>query len=251
MRRLDGKKAIVTGGTRGIGKAIAILFAEQGADIAIFGTNEERGREAIEALNLKKVLPTQKFIFYKVDVSSHQEVNETTNKVLNEFEHVDILVNSAGITRDKLLMKMEEEDWDTVLDVNLKSVYNTSHILVRPMMKRKYGRIINITSVIGLTGNAGQSNYAASKAGMIGFTKSLAKEVASRNIAINCIAPGFIDTDMTGQLTEAQKETILKQVPMGRLGSAREIANAALFLASDEASYITGQVLTVDGGMIA
>ena len=251
MRRLEGKKAIVTGGTRGIGKAIAILFAEHGADIAIFGTSEARGNEIVKTLYDRQVIPTQKFVFYKVDVSNYKEVNENTNKVLDEFENVDILVNSAGITRDKLLMKMEEEDWDTVLDVNLKSVYNMSHILVRPMMKRRYGRIINITSVIGLTGNPGQSNYAASKSGMIGFTKSLSKELASRNIAINCIAPGFIDTDMTNELTDMQKEMILKQVPMGRLGSAKEIANAALFLASDEANYITGQVLTIDGGMTA
>jgi 3-oxoacyl-[acyl-carrier protein] reductase len=251
MRRLEGKKAIITGGTRGIGKAVAILFAEHGADIAIFGTSEERGNDIVKTLYDRQVIPTQKFVFYKVDVSNYKEVNENTSKVLAEFENVDILVNSAGITRDKLLMKMEEEDWDTVLDVNLKSVYNMSHILVRPMMKRRYGRIINITSVIGLTGNPGQSNYAASKSGMIGFTKSLSKEVASRNIAINCIAPGFIDTDMTNELTDVQKEMILKQVPMGRLGSAKEIANAALFLASDEANYITGQVLIVDGGMTA
>ncbi len=251
MRKLEGKKAIVTGGTRGIGKAIAVLFAEHGADIAVFGTNEERGKEIIELLNQLKVSPSQKFIFRKVDVANHAEVKDITNQVLVEFENIDIVVNSAGITRDQLLMKMQEEDWDTVLDVNLKSVYNMSHALMRPMMKRRYGRIINITSVIGLTGNPGQVNYAASKSGMIGLTKSLAKEVASRGISVNCIAPGFIDTDMTNQLSEEQREAILKRVPMGRLGSAKEIAQAALFLASSDADYITGQVLTVDGGMTA
>lgn len=251
MRKLEGKKAIVTGGTRGIGKAIAVLFAEHGADIAVFGTNEERGKEIIELLNQLKVSTSQKFIFRKVDVANHAEVKDITNQVLVEFENIDIVVNSAGITRDQLLMKMQEDDWDTVLDVNLKSVYNMSHALMRPMMKRRYGRIINITSVIGLTGNPGQVNYAASKSGMIGLTKSLAKEVASRGISVNCIAPGFIDTDMTNQLSEEQREAILKRVPMGRLGSAKEIAQAALFLASSDADYITGQVLTVDGGMTA
>ncbi|MBM3201455.1 MAG: 3-oxoacyl-ACP reductase FabG [Chlamydiae bacterium] len=249
--KLAGKKAIITGGTRGIGKAIAIAFAEQGADIAIFGTSEERGQEVVSALEAVKASSEQKFFFKKVDVSSNQEVKENIHHVLEIFENVDILVNCAGITRDKLLMKMEEEDWDAVLDINLKSVYNTTQILIRPMMKKRSGRIINITSVIGLMGNPGQVNYAASKAGMIGMTRSLAKEVASRNITVNCIAPGFIDTDMTNQLSDEQKEGILKQVPMGRLGNGKDIANAAVFLASSDGDYITGQVITIDGGMTA
>ena len=163
---------------------------------------------------------------------------------------IDILVNNAGITRDNLLMKMTEEDWDRVIAVNLKSVYNTCQALVRSMLKARNGKIINITSVVGLNGNAGQANYAASKAGMIGFTQSLAKEVASRGICVNCIAPGFIKTPMTGVLTETQKEAIIKQVPMGRLGNPEEIAHAAVFLASSLSDYVTGQVLTVDGGMV-
>jgi len=216
MQQLKDKAAVVTGGTAGIGKEIALAFAKQGAHVAIFGTNAERATEVLE--HLQKTYP--------------------------------ILVNNAGITRDGLLMKMTEEDWDRVIAVNLKSVYNTCQALVRPMLKARSGKIINITSVIGLIGNAGQANYAASKAGMIGFTQSLAKEVASRGICVNCIAPGFIKTSMTDVLTDAQKEGILKQVPMGRLGSPEEIANTAVFLASDWSNYMTGQVLTVDGGMV-
>lgn len=251
MRRLQDKKAVVTGGTRGIGKAIALTFAEHGASVAIVGTNPERGKEVIEEMEKVRIFPTQVFQFKKVDVSNFSEVEMFANQLLGEWQAVDILVNCAGITRDKLLMRMKEEDWDLVIDTNLKSVYNTINAFIRDMMKKRYGRIINISSVVGIMGNPGQANYAASKAGMIGMTRSLAKEFASREISVNCIAPGFIDTDMTEKLTEEQKQGILKQVPMGRLGSGREIANAALFLASDESKYITGQVLTVDGGMTA
>jgi 3-oxoacyl-[acyl-carrier protein] reductase len=248
QHHLKDKAAVITGGTAGIGREIAMTFAKEGAHVAIFGTNAERAAEVIEFL--KKTYPNQKFLVKLADVSDKKAVDHALQEIMTEFGKIDILVNNAGITRDGLLMKMTEEDWDRVIAVNLKSVYNTCQALVRPMLKARSGKIINITSVVGLNGNAGQTNYAASKAGMIGFTQSLAKEVASRGICVNCIAPGFIKTPMTDVLTDAQKEGILKQVPMGRLGNAEEIANAAVFLASDWSNYITGQVLTVDGGMV-
>ena len=186
----------------------------------------------VQLLEHNRIFPEQKFLSKLVDVSDKKAVDQAIQEILSQFGKIDILVNNAGITRDGLLMKMSEEDWDRVIAVNLKSVYNTCQALVRPMLKARGGKIINISSVVGLMGNAGQTNYAASKAGMIGFTKSLAKEVASRGICVNCIAPGFIQTSMTDVLTDAQKEAILKQVPMGRLGSPEEIANAAVFLAS-------------------
>lgn len=251
MKRLSNKNVIITGGTRGIGKGIASLFVKEGANVAILGTNDESGQLAV--LELKNLIsdPNQKVEFYKVDVSKTGEVDLFSEQFLKNWEKIDVLINNAGVTRDQLLMKMKEEDWDTVLDTNLKSVYNMTHSFVRSMIKARYGRVINISSVVGIKGNPGQANYAASKAGMIGFTKSLAIEVASRNITVNCIAPGGIATDMLGQLTDAQKEFLLKEVPMGRFGISEDIANAALFLASNEASYITGQVLAVDGGMTA
>jgi 3-oxoacyl-[acyl-carrier protein] reductase len=248
QHHLKDKAAVITGGTAGIGREIALAFAREGAHVAIFGTNAERAAEVIDYL--KKTYPHQKFLVKLTDVSDKKAVDQALQEILTEFGKIDILVNNAGITRDGLLMKMTEEDWDLVIAVNLKSVYNTCQALVRPMLKARGGKIINITSVVGLNGNAGQTNYAASKAGMIGFTQSLAKEVASRGICVNCIAPGFIKTPMTDVLTDEQKEGILKQVPMGRLGNAEEIANAAVFLASDWSNYITGQVLTVDGGMV-
>lgn len=251
MKRLEGKKTIITGGTRGIGRAIATKYVEHGADVIIVGTNEERGKEAVELLKAHQVVDDQMIDFRSVNVADHDAVVAFGKEISALWGEVDVIVNCAGITRDKLMIKIKEEDWDSVLDTNLKSVYNTTHAFLRGMMKKRAGKIINITSVVGLMGNPGQVNYAASKSGMIGLTKSLAKEVASRNICINCIAPGFIETDMTDQLNDEQKQNIMKQVPMGRLGSAKEIANAALFLASDEAEYITGQVLTVDGGMTA
>lgn len=248
MQLLKDKVAIVTGGTAGIGREIAIAYAKQGAHVIIFGTSAERASDVIQ--HLQQTFPGQKFLAKLSDVSDKKAIDLALQEIINEFGKVDILVNNAGITRDGLLMKMTEEDWDRVIAVNLKSVYNTCQALVRLMLKARSGKIINISSVIGLIGNAGQTNYAASKAGMIGFTQSLAKEVASRGICVNCIAPGFIKTSMTDALTDAQKEGILKQVPMGRLGSAQEIADAAVFLASDWSNYITGQVLTVDGGMV-
>ncbi len=250
MQLLKGKVALITGGTAGIGKAIACLYAEHGADVVIWGTNAERAEQAVKEIEACKADPQQRVAVFLVDVSQSKEVDETVEKILKDWSKVDILVNNAGITRDNLLMKMSEADWDLVMDVNLKSVYNTCRALARPMIKARSGTIINITSVIGLTGNAGQANYAASKSGTIGFTKSIAKEWASRGIRSNCIAPGYILTQMTEQLPAPVKEGILAKIPLGRIGQGRDIAHAALFLASDHASYITGQVLTVDGGMV-
>ncbi len=246
---LKGKVAVVTGGTAGIGKAIAMEYAKNGASVVIFGTNSERAMQVVQEMHAVGS-PEQKFLYKLLDISDKKSVDIAINEVITALGNIDILVNNAGITADGLLMKMSEEDWDRVIDVNLKSVYNTCQALIRPMLKARKGKIINITSVVGLTGNAGQTNYAASKAGMIGMTKSLAKEVASRGICVNCIAPGFIETSMTGVLTDAQKEVIFKQVPMGRMGRPEEVAQAALFLAGPMSHYITGQTLTVDGGMV-
>lgn len=250
MQLLKGKTALVTGGTAGIGKAIACLYAQNGANVIILGTSPERSQVALKEIENSKHDQEQKVACYLLNVSKSNEVDETVAQILKDFGNVDILVNNAGITRDNLLMKMNEADWDLVMEVNLKSVYNTCRALARSMMKARRGTIINITSVIGLTGNAGQVNYAASKSGMIGFTKSLAKELASRGVRANCVAPGYIDTQMTGKLPDAVKDTILTKIPMSRIGDPKDIANAALFLASDLASYVTGQVLTVDGGMV-
>ena len=250
MQLLKAKKALITGGTAGIGKEIAIAFAKQGADVAIFGTNEERAAQVLQELEQSRLIPEQRFASHIVNVSEKASVEGAIQQLLASWGQLDILVNNAGITRDGLLMRMSEEDWDQVIDVNLKSVYNTCQALVRPMIKAKGGKIINISSVVGLTGNAGQANYAASKSGMIGFTKALAQELATRNICVNCIAPGYIQTRMTDVLTEAQKEGVLKKIPMGRVGDPQDIANAAIFLASNLSDYVTGQVLTVDGGMV-
>ncbi len=250
MQLLKAKKALITGGTAGIGKEIALSFAKQGADVAIFGTNEERAAEVLKELELNRLSSEQKFLSFIVNVSDKSSVESTIQQLIAAWGLIDVLVNNAGITRDGLLMRMSEEDWDTVIDVNLKSIYNTCQALVRPMIKAKGGKIINISSVVGLTGNAGQANYAASKSGMIGFTKALAQELATRGICVNCIAPGFIQTRMTGALTDGQKEGILKKIPMGRMGEPLDIANAAVFLASNLSDYMTGQVLTVDGGMV-
>lgn len=246
--RLQGQVAIVTGGNAGIGKAISHLFASQGASVIIFGTNNEKGLQAIAAIN--EAVQREAAYFYQVDVANTEAVNQVIEQILQKYGQVDILVNNAGITRDQLLMKMSEEDWDRVLDVNVKSCYNTCKALVRTMMKKRKGKIVNISSVVGLIGNAGQTNYAASKAAVIGFSKALAKELASRNILVNCIAPGYIETEMTAILTEEQRQGILATVPLGRMGSPEDIANMALFLASKDADYITGQVFTVDGGMV-
>lgn len=250
MQLLKGKSALITGGTAGIGKAIACLYAKNGADVVIFGTNRERAERAVQEIEAARLESTQKVLSVLVDVSKSKEVDQAIQEILTNWGKIDILVNNAGITRDNLLMKMSEEDWDQVLNTNLKSIYNTCRALTRPMMKARSGTIINISSVIGLTGNAGQVNYAASKSGMIGFTKSLAKELASRNVRANCVAPGYIETQMTEVLSPSIKEAILTKIPLGRIGNTSDIAAAALFLASDLSGYITGQVLTVDGGMV-
>ncbi|MEX1012188.1 MAG: 3-oxoacyl-[acyl-carrier-protein] reductase [Waddliaceae bacterium] len=233
--RLDGKTAVVTGGTAGIGKAIAIAFSEAGADVIIFGTNQERGDKVASDIQGR---------FVSVDVSNYNQVKEA----IQNIGTIDILVNNAGINQDNLLLRMTEEEWDRVIDVNLKSCFNTCKAALRSMIKSKYGKIINISSVVGISGNPGQVNYAASKSGMIGFSKTLAKEVASRNICINCIAPGFIETPMTDRLTENQTKEILDTIPLRRLGKPDDIAQMALFLSSPLSDYITGQVFVVDGG---
>ncbi len=250
MQLLKTKRALITGGTAGIGREIAVAFAKQGADVAIFGTNLGRAQAVVQELEQLKIFPEQRFEAVIVNVADKKAIDEAIQALLTKWSQIDILVNNAGITRDGLLMKMSEEDWDQVLDTNLKSVYNTCQALVRPMIKARGGKIINISSVVGLTGNAGQANYAASKSGMIGFTKALAQELASRNVCVNCIAPGFIQTRMTDALNDAQREGILKKIPMGRMGTPDDIANAAVFLASELSGYITGQVVTVDGGMV-
>ncbi len=249
MPTMLGKKVVITGGTNGIGRAIAILFAKEGSDIVIVGTNEERGREVINSMIECQIDDSQNFIFNSVDVSNNGEVESFSKNILSKWGFVDILINCAGITRDKLFITMKEEDWDIVMDTNLKSVYNVVCKFLRTMIKRRYGKIINISSVVGVIGNAGQVNYAASKAGMIGMTRALAVELASRNICVNCIAPGFIDSEMTKKLSDEQKNKILERVPLGRFGSLDDIANVALFLASKSSDYITGQVLIVDGGL--
>ncbi|MBS3904552.1 MAG: 3-oxoacyl-ACP reductase FabG [Simkania sp.] len=250
MQLLKDKNALITGATAGIGREIALQFARHGAHVVIIGTNEERANQVLKELEALRSTPEQRFSKVLINIADKKSVDQTVEKLLADFGNIDILVNNAGVTRDGLLMKMSEEDWDAVLDTNLKSVFNFCQALVRPMLKARSGKIINISSVVGLTGNAGQVNYAASKAGMIGFTKALAQELATRGICVNCIAPGFIQTAMTDVLTDTQKESILKKIPMGRLGQPHHIADMALFLASPLSDYVTGQVLTVDGGMV-
>lgn len=250
MQLLDNKTAIVTGGTAGIGREIALHFARNGANVIVFGTNSERAAQVLQELESVRQSPAQRFAVELGNVGDKKWVEPTIEKLLAAFGKIDVLVNNAGITRDALLMKMSEEEWDAVLETNLSSIFNFCQALIRPMMKARHGKIINISSVVGLMGNAGQTNYAASKAGMIGFSKALAKEVASRNISVNCIAPGFIQTSMTDALNDKQKEALLQSIPMGRFGQTRNIADAALFLASPMAEYITGQVIVVDGGMV-
>lgn len=244
---LVGKVALVTGGSRGIGRAIALKLAENGADVAInYAGNTAAAEEvkaAIEQMGRKALL-------IQCSVADTDGVQAMVNQVVKELGRLDILVNNAGITRDGLLMRMKEADWDDVMNTNLKGVYNCSKAVMRTMMKQKSGRIVNMASVVGEMGNAGQANYAAAKAGVIGFTKSLAKEVASRGITVNAVAPGFIATDMTSVLTDEQKAEMARTIPLGRAGQPQDVANAVLFLVSEEAAYITGQVLNVDGGMV-
>jgi 3-oxoacyl-[acyl-carrier protein] reductase len=243
---LGGKSAVVTGGSRGIGRAIVMRLAQQGADVAFsFRGNEAAALEtvhAVEELGRRGVATPG-------DVTKPESAEALIAAAIGAFGKVDILVNNAGITRDQLLMRMKEEDWQVILDTNLSSVYRTSKAVMRGMMKARKGRIISIASVIGLTGNAGQANYAAAKAGIIAFSKSLAREIGSRGITVNVVAPGFIDTDMTRALPEAQREGLLTQIALGRLGAPHDIAKAVAFLASPAAAYITGETLHVNGGM--
>ena len=243
---LKNKVSVITGGAKGIGKAIALKFAQEGSDIAICDVNAEAleiSKKELEALGRTVLTDT-------VDVTNPENVQSFIQKVLDKFGRIDILINNAGITRDGLLVRMNTSDWDAVLNVNLKGTFICTKAVAKPMMKQRLGKIVNIASIIGLIGNAGQANYAASKGGVIAFTKSAAKELASRNINVNAIAPGFIKTDMTDKLSEDVKQAIMKQVPLGKWGSAGDVADVALFLVSDASAYITGQVIQVDGGMV-
>jgi 3-oxoacyl-[acyl-carrier protein] reductase len=246
MGILDQQVAVVTGAGRGLGKAIALRFAAEGADVVCLSRSSENAESAAEAV---RATGRQAWAI-AADVGDSDSVNQAVKQILSEAGKVDVLVNNAGVTRDGLLMRMSEQDWDLVLDTNLKGAFLLTKAFTRPMMKQRKGRIINISSVIGLIGNAGQVNYAASKAGLIGMTKSVARELASRNITTNVIAPGFIRSDMTSQLKEEQQQAILAGIPLGEMGEPEDIAQAALFLAGPGARYITGQVLTVDGGMV-
>jgi len=246
MSQLANQIAVITGAGRGIGRAIALKFAAEGADIVCVSRTAENSEKVAAEV---RALGRQAWA-YAVDVSNADAVAAAAEKILADAGRVDILVNNAGVTRDGLLMRMSEADWDTVLDTNLKGAFLFTKAFTRGFVKRRAGRIINVSSVIGLMGNAGQCNYAASKAALLGFTKSVARELASRSITVNALAPGFIQTDMTAGVTEESRNGILKQVPLGSFGEPEDIANAALFLASAAARYITGQVLTVDGGMV-
>ncbi len=246
MKLLENKKALVTGASRGIGKAIAIAFAKQGADVAISDLRVDEDAEntikEIESYGVKAKA-------YASDASSFEAGELLVNEVLKDFGQIDVLVNNAGITRDNLLLRMTEQDWDLVIKVNLKSIFNMTKAVQRVMLKQRSGSIINMSSVVGLSGNAGQSNYSASKAGLIGFTKSIAQEFGSRGIRCNAIAPGFIETAMTEKLPEDVRDNWIKTIPLRRSGKPEDVADIALFLASDLSSYVTGQVISVDGGM--
>ncbi len=240
---LTGKVAFVTGSTRGIGHAIALTLHRAGARVAIIGRDATRAGEVAAAIG-------EGAAGFACDVADAAQVTEAIAAAEQAIGPIDILVNNAGLTRDNLLMRLSEADWDDVLDANLKGAFFTTRAVIKGMMKRRSGRIINISSIVGLTGNKGQANYAASKAGLIGLTKTVAKEYASRGICVNCIAPGFIETDMTAALPEDARKVLLEGIALGRLGSPEDVANAVLYLASDLASYMTGQVLVVDGGMV-
>lgn len=243
----EKKVAIITGGSRGIGKEIAKKFAKENYNLVINYVSEKTNTE-----ELKKEFEElgAEVLFIKTNVTSYEECEKMAKDAINKFGKIDVLVNNAGVTKDSLLLRMKEEDFDTVINVNLKGTFNVTKACIPYMMKKKSGKIVNISSVVGISGNSGQANYAASKAGIIGFTKSVAKELASRNILANCVAPGYIATDMTNGLSDAVKESINNQIPLKRVGMPEEVAKAVYFLAGEENSYITGQVINVDGGML-
>ncbi|MFD1357505.1 3-oxoacyl-[acyl-carrier-protein] reductase [Fictibacillus halophilus] len=244
---LNNKSVLITGASRGIGRAIALYFAKNGAKVAVnYSGSEAKANEVVEEIKANGGTAFS----IKADISNSEEVTNMVKSVIDEFGSLDVLVNNAGITRDNLLMRMKEEDWDAVINTNLKGVFLTTKAVTRQMMKQRNGRIINIASIVGVSGNAGQANYVAAKAGVIGLTKTTAKELSSRGITVNAIAPGFIETDMTGKLEEGIKEDMLRNIPLARFGQPDDIAAAAAFLAGDSSSYITGQTLHVDGGMV-
>ena len=244
---LENQVAVVTGGARGIGRAIAMTLAAHGADVVISDVNMEAAQKTADDI---ETTTGRRSLAVTVDVSQSDSVENMVKQTLDAFGHIDILINNAGITRDGLLMRMKDSDWDLVMEINLKGTFLSTKAVLRPMMKQRSGRIINISSVVGIMGNAGQANYAASKAGVIGLTKSTAKEVAPRGITVNAVAPGFIATDMTDKLSDEVKANFLASIPLGRAGSAEDVAQTVLFLASPQASYITGQVIHIDGGMV-
>jgi len=242
---LEGKTVLITGAAQGIGRQIALDFAKQKARVVLFDLNEEGLKEA--KTELERYSECQ---YYAIDVTDGQQVEETINKIIDKFSKIDILVNNAGITRDNLTLRLSENDWDKVLGVNLKGAFLCSKSCAKYMIKQRYGKIINISSIIGIVGNAGQINYSASKAGLIGLTKSLAKELGSRNICVNAVAPGYIQTKMTDIMPAKVKEEMLKRIPLNRFGTPSDVSGTVLFLAQEAANYITGQILIVDGGMI-
>lgn len=244
--KLNGKVALVTGASRGIGAAIASKFASLGCDVAInYAGNIQKAEETLNSVKAYGVNAQ----IYQANVANYEEVEAMTKQIIKDFGHLDIIINNAGITSDNLMMRMDQDSFDSVIDVNLKGTWNVCKSITRPILKQRSGVIINLSSVVGINGNVGQVNYAASKAGVIGLTKSLAKEFASRNIRVNAVAPGYVKSDMTAKLSEEITEKVLENIPLGQLGEVEDIANAVAFLVSDEARYITGQVLVVDGGM--
>lgn len=247
MSRLDGRVAIITGGSRGLGRSIALEFARRGAAVVVnYLSNADAANEVVDAATKDG----GKALAVKADVSNFEQADFLVKTAIDTYGNLDILVNNAGTTRDMLIMMMPESDWDTVINTNLKSAYNCSKPAVKHMMRKRYGRVINMTSVAGIAGNAGQTNYSASKAGLIGFTRALAREVAARNITVNAVAPGFVPTDLTQNVSEDIKTASLDAIPLKRWGTADEVAFAVAFLASEEAGYITGHILSVDGGMV-